>query len=133
MISPKNLVRVTLVIIALHAAYSAVADPTSRPFTTTIAAVAIVLLALVSLSRFDWKPPRDPRSSTPQRKRLGAIVFMLSVLAGAIVLVVFPWQDSGDFDLSGVLFLILNALPLLLTGGCLVGAVIGFAMWRGWA
>lgn len=133
MISPKNLVRVILVIIALQAAYSAVADPTSRPFTTTIAATAIVLLALVSLQGFDWTPPRDLTSSTPQRKRLGAIVLMVSVMAGAIVLVVFPWQDSGDFDISGVLFLMLNALPLLLAGGCLVGVVIGFAMWRGWA
>ncbi len=131
MISAKNVIRAILVVIAARAAYAAISDPEFRQLTIGMVVFAAVLFVVVSMVDLDIRYKLPP--ITLERRRRGAILLWLSAAAGAIVLVALPLKDSGDFDITGILFIMMNAGPLLLRGVCLAGVVAGFAMWRGWA
>lgn len=126
------MIGVLLVIAAGHA-WRALAERELPRFHLAISIGALLLAAIVAISRYEFPVRTAPAGEqTPARRRLG-LVLAISGSLGSFLWVTFgPWTPSADFDVTGFLFLIQNIGPLVVLGILAVVACTGLVLaWPG--
>jgi hypothetical protein len=130
--TPRGFVLVVLGIIVGIFGASAVIRPWTKPFSTVLALTAAVLFVLVLISRLDFRLPARPQHPSSQRRKQTGVILVgasMSLIVGIVA--VAPWVPRADFDVTGLLWMMQNIVPILLLGILVTGSIVGLALWRG--
>jgi hypothetical protein len=137
-----NVVAAVLVITAAGLFVAANSDEVLGQFWLILAIVSIVaaLLAWITPrygSRNSLLSPHAsefgvlPSLSNPQRaRRIYGITFSISTILAVAAVLLLHWESHADFDVIGILWLMQNALPLVIVIALLSVVLGSFLSWR---
>ena len=118
-----------LLVIAAANAWSALVERELPRFHLAISGAALVLAAIVAISRYQFPVRSEPaKEETLTQRRVGLLLAISGSLASVLWIAFAPWQPAADFDATGFLFVVQNMGPLAVLGILVVIGGAGLAI-----